>query len=137
MDIPLSDSDYEGSSDYESDYSPSESESDVRSDYDPITFIECDRESTTTILDGLKDQLRRGVGVGGDIYGTLEVAFKGESSAGSAVVREWIGVAAAALTSSEAGLFASSDGGRTFRPAPSACRAGCAASSQAFRSSSS
>jgi hypothetical protein len=52
------------------------------------------------------------------MLGTLEVHFKDENSAGSAVKREWFLLGSEAFLAPEAGLLSSLDGGRTFRPSP-------------------
>lgn len=103
--------------DADSDYSSDGDESDTSEGF---TFIECDRSSVRTTIEGLLGQMHEGIGVAGNPLVDLEVAFTGESSAGSAVVREWLTVATKALLSAEAGIFASLDGGRTFRPSAAA-----------------
>ena len=59
----------------------------MRPQDEPIAFIECNREADT--LAELRLQREQKVGMGGDMSGILEVRFQGESSTGSAVLREW------------------------------------------------
>ena len=60
------------------------------SEEDPILFIECTRDGKKgAILAELRDQYASGAGLAADLSGTLEVHFKDENSAGSAVKREW------------------------------------------------
>lgn len=123
-------SDDDTSSHEEYEHSSAESSAESESDWEDdassaassegFTFVECDRTSTTTVLEGLRTQMLENTGVRGDPLVDLEVAFTGESSAGSAVVREWLSVTTDALTSAEAGIFCSQDGGRTFRPSAAA-----------------
>ena len=55
---------------------------------EPLLFIECTRDDALpAVLDELRAQFDNGTGLGGDLTGTLEVHFKDENAAGSAVKR--------------------------------------------------
>ena len=88
-------------------------------DEDPILFVECTRDDTSgAVLKELRDQYNRNVGLGSDdLSGTLEVHFKDENSAGSAVRREWFSIVSDAFLDPRQHLMVSPDGGRSFRPA--------------------
>ena len=86
---------------------------------DPILFVECTRDdSKGAVLDELRRQFASGAGLGGDLAGTLEVHFKDENSAGSAVRREWFSLVSEAFLEPEATLLTSPDNGQTVRPLP-------------------
>ncbi|KAL1530928.1 hypothetical protein AB1Y20_001819 [Prymnesium parvum] len=86
---------------------------------EPLLFIECTREdSLQAVLDELRAHYNNGTGLASDLTGTLEVHFKDENSAGSAVKREWFALVSDALLSPSAELFQSVDLGRSVRPLP-------------------
>ena len=85
---------------------------------EPLAFIECDREGCP--LSEMRLQWEEKTGIGDDISGYVEVRFKGESSVGSAVLREWMAHAVTAgFLNAKNNLLASNDGGRTFTLSPS------------------
>ena len=88
----------------------------------PLAFVECDRDSSNQLAD-LRRQLRDGVGLGApDITGEFEVRFKNETAVGSAVVREWMDVAAHRGFIAGGGcLLCTKDHGRSFVPNVAAC----------------
>ncbi len=89
------------------------------SEEDAILFIECTRDDKKgAILSEMRAHYADGVGLAADLSGTLEVHFKEENSAGSAVKREWFALASDALVATEAGVLVSPDRGCTFRPRP-------------------
>ena len=89
------------------------------SEEDAILFIECTRDDKKgAILAEMRAHYADGVGLAADLSGTLEVHFKEENSAGSAVKREWFALMSDALVAPEAGVLVSPDRGCTFRPRP-------------------
>ena len=77
---------------------------------EPLLFIECTRDDTPlAVLNELRAQFEHGTGLWGDLTGTLEVHFKDENSAGSAVKREWFALASDALVATEAGVQPSAE----------------------------
>jgi len=89
------------------------------SEEDAILFIECTRDDKKgAILSEMRAHYADGVGLAADLSGTLEVHFKEENSAGSAVKREWFALTSDALVAPEAGVLVSPDRGCTFRPRP-------------------
>ena len=90
------------------------------SEEDAILFIECTRDDKKgAILAEMRAHYADGVGLAADLSGTLEVHFKEENSAGSAVKREWFALMSDALVAPEAGVLVSPDRGCSFRPRPS------------------
>ena len=85
---------------------------------DPILFIESTRDELKESLDRMRSQFDGGVGLGGDLSGTLEVHFKDENSAGSAVRREWFALASEAFLAPEARLLSMVADGGSVRPLP-------------------
>ena len=86
---------------------------------EPLAFIECDREGCP--LSEMRLQHESGTGLMDDISGVVEVRFKGESSVGSAVLREWMAHAVDhGFCKPSNNLLASNDGGRSFCFSPSA-----------------
>ena len=63
---------------------------------EPLSFIEWDR--SRPVLEQLREQQDNGTGLGDNCSGVLEVRFVGESSTGSAVMRDWFGVVNRSLT---------------------------------------
>lgn len=89
------------------------------SEEDAILFIECTRDDKKgAILAEMRAHYADGVGLAADLSGTLEVHFKEENSAGSAVKREWFALMSDALVAPEAGVLVSPDRGCSFRPRP-------------------
>ena len=89
------------------------------SEEDAILFVECTRDDKKgAILAEIRGHYAEGVGLAADLSGTLEVHFKEENSAGSAVKREWFALASDAMVAPDAGVLISHDRGCTFRPAP-------------------
>eukprot|EP01045_Picozoa_sp_COSAG04_P014021 COSAG04_NODE_1028_length_8678_cov_2.787737_6_plen_713_part_00 len=85
---------------------------------EPLAFIECDREGCP--LSEMRFQWEGQTGIADDISGIVEVRFKGESSVGSAVLREWMAHAVSnGFLTPKHNLLASNDGGRTFSLSPS------------------
>ena len=85
---------------------------------EPLAFIECDREGCP--MNEMRMQWEGKTGIGDDISGIVEVRFKGESSVGSAVLREWMAhTVTAGFLNPANNLVASNDGGRTFTLSPS------------------
>ena len=77
------------------------------SEEDPLLFVECTRDDAPgAVLDELRAQFERGVGLGGELAATVEVHFKEENSAGSAVKREWFSLISEAFLSPAAGCAA-------------------------------
>ena len=73
---------------------------------EPILFIECTRDETSlALLNEMRTAYENGTGLGGDLTGTLEVHFREENSAGSAVKREWFALTSEALVNPSANLF--------------------------------
>ena len=85
---------------------------------EPLAFIECDRDGCP--VSEMRLQWEAKSGIGDDVSGIVEVRFKGESSVGSAVLREWMSHAVTAgYLNPENNLLATNDGGRTFTLSPS------------------
>lgn len=93
---------------------------DTLDDDPPLAFVECDRNAAQ--LPQLRRMLRDDVGLGAsDITGHFEVRFKGESAAGSAVVRDWMDlIAHEAFIKGKGSLLCTKDHGRSFAPNPTA-----------------
>jgi len=90
----------------------------LEDDDEEMIVIACERGEH--IIGDMRKQWLEGGGLASDAIDRLEVHFKGESSAGSAVMREWFGLVGVAFAQEDIGLLASYDGGRTYRPSPSA-----------------
>ena len=85
---------------------------------EPLAFIECDRDGCP--VSEMRLQWEAKSGIGDDVSGIVEVRFKGESSVGSAVLREWMShTVTAGYLNPENNLLATNDGGRTFTLSPS------------------
>jgi hypothetical protein len=85
---------------------------------EPLAFIECDRDGCP--VSEMRLQWEAKSGIGDDVSGLVEVRFKGESSVGSAVLREWMSHAVTAgYLNPKNNLLATNDGGRTFTLSPS------------------
>ena len=87
---------------------------------DPILFVESTRDEPPGMLAQLRQQYDDGVALGGDLAATLEIHFRDENSAGSAVRREWFSLASDAFLAPTARLLTSTDKGKTVRPLPMA-----------------
>jgi len=89
------------------------------SEEEPIVFVECTRDDADgAVLAELRSHFSRAVGLGADLAGTLEVHFKDENSAGSAVRREWFSLVSEAFLAPSAALLTSPDLGFSVRTAP-------------------
>jgi hypothetical protein len=85
---------------------------------EPLAFIECDRDGCP--LSELRLQREASTGIWDNISGMVEVRFKGESSVGSALLREWMAhVVDAGFLKASSNIVVSGDGGRTFLLSPS------------------
>ena len=76
---------------------------------EPLSFIEWDR--SRPVLEQLREQQDNGTGLSDNCSGVLEVRFVGESSTGSAVMREWFGVVSEGILHEASGAAAAADGG--------------------------
>ena len=85
---------------------------------DPILFVEATRDEPKEVLTQIRAQYDDGVGLAGDLSATLEVTFKDENSAGSAVRREWFALVSEAFLAQDANILTSTDKGLTVRPMP-------------------
>jgi hypothetical protein len=85
---------------------------------DDLLFIEATRDEPHAVLKLLREQYADGVGLAGDLSATLEVTFRNENSAGSAVRREWFAIVSEAFLALEARLLTSTDKGKSVRPRP-------------------
>ncbi|KOO33434.1 hypothetical protein Ctob_008174 [Chrysochromulina tobinii] len=74
--------------------------------------------TTARVLHQIRAQYDAGVGLGGDLSATLEVNFKDENSAGSAVRREWFALVSEAFVAPSAGLLIGTERGASVRPLP-------------------
>ncbi|KOO25604.1 3 saliva-related transmembrane conserved region [Chrysochromulina tobinii] len=88
------------------------------SEEDPILFVEATRDEPARVLHQIRAQYDAGVGLGGDLSATLEVNFKDENSAGSAVRREWFALVSEAFVAPSAGLLIGTERGASVRPLP-------------------
>ena len=88
------------------------------SEEDPILFVEATRDEPARVLHQIRAQYDAGVGLGGDLSSTLEVNFKDENSAGSAVRREWFALVSEAFVAPSAGLLIGTERGASVRPLP-------------------
>jgi len=68
---------------------------------EPLAFLEWDRRRPA--WEQLREQFAAGTGIGDNLSGIVEVRFAGESSAGSAVLREWFDVVAEAILAESSG----------------------------------
>ena len=85
---------------------------------DPLLFVEATREEPREVLAQIRAQYDEGVGLAGDLSATLEVTFRDENSAGSAVRREWFALVSEAFLATEARILTSTDKGMSVRPLP-------------------
>jgi len=89
-------------------------------DDEPLVAIDFDRDAEA--LPQLRAQLEEGWGVGSSYIGSgrVEASFKGESSAGSAVMREWLSIVCTSFTDPKQNLLSLCHQGSSLRPSPSA-----------------